>query len=430
MRREGDFQVVNLIGDFQVKKAVLKNGLKIIVVQDPSSPTFAYQTWFTVGSINEVPGKTGLAHLFEHMMFKGTQKYKDGQFDALLEAAGVEGENAFTSNDHTVYVQELPKEKLDLIVELESDRMTQLVVDDHSFKTEREVVQNERRFRKENSAEGTMYEVLFENLFTVHPYRWPVIGYEQDLNVMNAQDARDFYERFYSPERATIVVVGDVNANEVYRKIERAYGSIVAKNTTNPEIKYDPPQTAQIRKKLSLNITNQKLWMAYHVPGEDSPDSPILEAIQAVISDGRNSRLERALVDSGISTSISSGAFGFKDPSVFVFMSDLQKGKSAAVAETVILREIERLKKTLVSEAELQRAKNLYRFHFLNRISTSKGLAHFLGDSESSFGDFQKGMDFQKQVQAVTPQMIQDTVKKYFNTHNLTILVGAPKNET
>lgn len=426
--KDGKFEVTTLIG-YKVKKAALSNGLKILIVQDSSSPTFAYQTWFNVGSRNEVPGKTGLAHLFEHMMFKGTKNFKDGQFDALLEAAGVEGENAFTSNDHTVYVQELPKDQLDLIVKLESDRMVNLIVDDTSFKTEREVVQNERRFRKENSAEGILYETLFETLFKDHPYHWPVIGYEQDLNVMGAQDARDFYERFYSPERATIVIVGDVNADDVYRKLDRAYGSIPAKGTVNPEIKYDEPQKAQVRKKIPLNITSQKLWMAYHVPGVDSPDTPVLETIQAVISDGKNSRLDRALVDSGISTGASSGQFSFVDPTTFVIMTDLQKGKSAAVAESIILREIQRLKTTLVSDAELQRAKNLYRFHFVNKISTGNGLANFLGDSETNFGDFRKGIAFQNQVQEVTPIMIQEVIKKYFNSHNLTVLVGTPKNE-
>jgi len=236
-----------LTGEFKVRRVLFNNGLKLLILSDDSSPTFAYQTWFAVVSRNEVVGKTGLAHLFEHMMFKGTKKYPDGQFDSILEQSGVEGENAFTTNDHTVYIQELPKEQLDLIIELESDRMNNLVVDENSFKTEREVVQNERRFRKENSAEGTIYQTLFETAFSESPYHWPVIGYEQDLNIMNAQDARDFYRSYYSPDRATIVVVGDVNENEVIRKVEKAYGTLVAKNTPNVEMKRDPEQKAPRR---------------------------------------------------------------------------------------------------------------------------------------------------------------------------------------
>ncbi|NDG83730.1 MAG: insulinase family protein, partial [Proteobacteria bacterium] len=205
VQKEGHFEVIPFAGNFSLRRARLPNGLKILILKDPSSPTFAYQTWFNVGSRNEVAGKTGLAHLFEHLMFKGTTHHKEGEFDALLEQAGAEGENAFTSNDHTAYVQELPDTRFDLITDLEADRMVNLIVNDASFKTEREVVQNERRFRKENSAEGTMYQTLFETSFSEHPYHWPVIGYEQDLNAMTAQDARDFYERFYSPDRATVV---------------------------------------------------------------------------------------------------------------------------------------------------------------------------------------------------------------------------------
>jgi zinc protease len=427
---EGRFEVIPFVGNFKVRRTTLPNGLKVMILSDRSSPTFAYQTWFNVGSRNEVPGKTGLAHLFEHMMFKGTTTHPPGEFDALLEEAGAEGENAFTSNDHTVYIQEMPKGGFDLISSLEADRMVNLVVNDQSFNTEREVVQNERRFRKENSAEGTIYQTLLETAFAEHPYHWPVIGYEQDLNVMNAKDAREFYDRFYSPDRATIVIVGDVDSNEALRKIEKVYGSIPARRIADAPIRPEPEQTAQRRKKLDLNIEVEKIWMAFKVPGADSPDSPAFEALQGLLSEGKNGRLKRALVDSGIAASVSSGSFTMKDPGLFMIEADLQKGKSALLAENVILREIERLKNTIVGGDELERAKNVMRFKFLERLATASGRANFIGQAETSVGSLERGIELQNLIYGLKPEQVRDVAKRYFNTTQMTVVVAVPKKRS
>lgn len=430
VERSGQFELIPVAGKFVAKRAKLDNGLKIIVVEDDSSPTFAYQTWFNVGSRNEVFGKTGLAHLFEHMMFKGTKTHPPGEFDALLDKAGAEGENAFTSTDHTAYVQELPRDSLDLIMSLEADRMTNLIVNDESFKTEREVVQNERRFRKENSPEGTMYQTLFEVAYTEHPYHWPVIGYEQDLNMMSAQDARDFYERYYTPDRATVVVIGDVSASDVLRKAKKYYGDFQGKNTPNVEHKVEPVQTAQRRRKLALNLQVEKLWMAYKIGASNSPDVPVLEVIQSLMTDGMNSRLNRALVDTGIATGVSSGSFSLRDPGLFVWMADLQKNRHASLAEPIILREIERLKNNAVSEDELQRAKNLIRFHFLERLANHSGQAHLYGEFETEAGGVEHLIDLQQKIQNVTSEQIMAVAKEYFSTRGLTVVVGVPKKTT
>ena len=427
--REGRFEVIPLVGGFQAKRARLPNGLRLVVVEDHSSPTFAYQTWFNVGSRNEVSGKTGLAHLFEHMMFKGTKNRKDGEFDALLEQAGAEGENAFTSNDHTVYLQEMPKDGFRLITELEADRMVNLIVDDKAFKTEREVVQNERRFRKENSAEGTMYQTLFETAFRSHPYHWPVIGYEEDLASMSAQDARDFYTRFYSPDRATIVVAGDIDADDALERIEKIYGSLPARNTPDAPSLPEPEQTAQRRVKLPLNVEVEKLWIAFKIPGSDSPDLPILEAIQGLMTDGNNSRLQRALVDSGIAAAVGSGNIPLRDPSLFLFEVDLQKGKNSLLAESVLQREIERLKNQLVRAEELKRSSNVIRYRFLQRLSTAMGRAHFVGNAETEHGSLERGLDYQRRILEATPERIQEVARKYFNTSRMTVVVAVPKSK-
>ncbi len=425
---EGKFEVIPMIGNFKAKRAVFPNGLKLVFLKDTSSPTFAYQTWFNVGSRNEVVGKTGLAHLFEHLMFKGTKNHKEGEFDALLERAGEEGENAFTTTDHTTYLQELPKKELDLIVGLESDRMVNLIVNDESFKTEREVVQNERRLRKENSPEGQMYQNLFETAYTVNPYHWPVIGYEQDLNLMNAQDARDFYERYYSPDRATIVVVGDLDEDDLYDAVDKAYGKIPARRTPDNPITQEPEQTAQRRKRMSLNVEVQKLWMAYKIPESSSPETPVIEVIQGILAEGKNSRLDRALVDSGISTSISAGSLNLKDPGLFLIDTDLQKGKTTTLAEPIILRELERLKNNLVTQEELTRVMNVMDFHFYAGLVNTHGKATFIGQSESQLGSLEASLDLQNKIHGVTPEMIQAAAQKYFNTSGLTVIVATPKN--
>ncbi|MBS1959619.1 MAG: insulinase family protein [Bdellovibrionales bacterium] len=427
IEKSGNFELIPIAGKFVAKRTKLDNGLKLIVVEDDSSPTFAYYTWMDVGSRNEVFGKTGLAHLFEHLMFKGTKNHKEGEFDAILEKAGVEGENAFTSTDHTVYHQELPKEHLELIMNLESDRMNNLVVNDDSFKTEREVVQEERRMRKENSPEGMIYQTLFETAYIDHPYHWPVIGYEQDLNMMSAQDARDFYEHYYTPDRATVVVVGDVDADKVLKLAKKYYGNLQAKNTPNVEHKTETPQVAQRRKKLELNIQVEKLWMAYKIGPSNTADTPVFEVIQAILSDGMNSRLNRALVDNGIAASVGSGSFSLRDPGLFAIMADLQKGKHVTLAEPIITRELERLKNNPVSEDELKRAKNLIRFHFLERLATHGGQAYSYGEFETEAGGMERLVALQNEIQAVTPEQIMKTSKEYFKSSGVTVVVGVPK---
>lgn len=428
LTQQGNFEVAPILGSLWVKRAVLPNGLKLIIVEDSSSPTFAYQTWYNVGSRHEVRGKTGLAHLFEHMMFKGTTRYPEGLFDSILESVGAEGENAYTTTDHTVYVQELPKKQLDLIIELESDRMTNLVVNDQSFKTEREVVQNERRYRKENSPEGTLMQTLFEMVYQDHPYHWPVIGYEQDLNVMSAQDARDFYQKFYSPDRATVVVVGDVDANQVYQKIKSTYGQLPARNTLLADYKMDPPQKAQKRKTLPLNMQGEKLWMAYRIPNSRSMVSSHFELIQGILSDGLNSRLDRALKDTGIASTVSSGAMNLYDESLFIITVNLQKGKSPFLAESIILQELERLKKTNITDAEMERAKNIYDFKYNLELSNSSGLAEFLGDAETLHGHFIHGIHQRLNLNSVTATELKNTVQEYFKSEKLTVLVGKQKS--
>lgn len=423
----GEFEVIPFFGDTQVYRARLDNGLKVLIVQDPSSPTFSYQTWFDVGSRNERQQYTGLAHLFEHMMFKRTSKHPEGEFDRLLERAGVEGENAFTSNDYTAYVQELPKSQLELIIELESDRMVNLVVDEAALKTEIEVVQNERRMRNENSPEGLIWQNLFETVFTIHPYHWPVIGYEEDLNRVTPSVAMDFYKTYYSPNRAVVVVVGDVEPDSVLSLIRKHYGKIQAQPELAENIPMEPAQTEVRRKTLKLNTPVEKLAVAFRIPGLLHEDTPALQLIQALLTDGKGARLKRALIDTGIASGVSSGNFENKDASMYVFQVNLQKGKKARFAETILLNEIQKLIRQPVGRAELDRALNLVQFAFYEGLMNDSGKSTFLGHYEIVGRDFTKGLAMYRSLKEVTPETLQRVARTYFNPNARTVIQGVPK---
>jgi zinc protease len=424
---QSQHQKLPFIGSLEVQKFTLPNGLKLLVVEDHSSPTFAYQTWFRVGSRDEKVGYTGLAHLFEHMMFKETKNYKDGEFDKILERAGAEGENAFTNRDYTAYVQEMPKDKLELIIQLESDRIANLLVDEKAFKTETEVVQNERRFRNENSPDGLMYQDIFGVAFQKHSYRWPVIGYEEDLNRMGAKDAMEFYKTFYSPNHATIVVVGDVSTQEVYKLVTRYYGHLKPQAEPVHAIVSEPPQTKARHKTLKLNTQVQKIMMAYHVPEITHPDIPALTLLSSIMAGGKSSRLDRALVDSGLTTSIDIFDLDDKDPSLLILFASLQKGKLATQAERTILREFEKIKQGTIAADELERAKNILLSEFYDKFGDSKEKASFLGHYETVSPSFRTGIEILEKISRLTAADVQSAAKKYLEPSNRTVILGVQK---
>ena len=425
----GSHQTVPLVGAFQVQRYVLDNGLRLLVVEDHSAPTFAYQTWYRVGSRDEVAGRTGLAHLFEHLMFKGTKNHADGEFEKILDSAGAEGNNAYTTHDYTVYVQELPAtpDKLEMIAGVEADRMVNLIVDEKVFRTELEVVQNERRMRNENSPDGLMYQELFSEAFTVHPYHWPVIGYQKDLEAMTVEEPRQFYQSHYSPNHATVIVTGDVKADDVFHVVKNAYGDILPQEAPPHAVPPEPAQTAPKRKELPLNIQVERLLVGYRIPESINPDIPTLDMIQGILTGGNSSRLHRALVETGIATDVSADDLEDKDPTLFVIGVSLQKGKHAAQAEAVINRELKRLMNEDVPEAELARVRNRISFGFYSAFDTNPERARYIGLYETIDNDFELGIDQYNKVLKVTPAQIRAAVAKYLIPEGRTVITGVPK---
>jgi zinc protease len=422
-------------GRTQVYRGTLRNGLKLIILQDKTSPTFAWQTWFGVGSRDEEPGKTGLAHLFEHMMFKGTQSRSDGEFDRLLDAAGAEGQNAFTSNDHTAYIQELPVESLDLIASLESERMRGLIVNDEAFSTEREVVQNERRMRTENSPDGVMYQEIFGLAFDKQNYRWPVIGYAEDLARMTAADARKFYDRWYQPANATIVVVGDVEVEKIKRLVEKKYRFADQSKLTQPIPPPDkrdyPKEDKQLRaktKKLELNIQSEKLLIGWKIPKAGHPDLPALIILDSLATSGLSAKLKQALVDSGIASSV----FGYPmigvDPSLYLIGATLQPGQSAKKALPLVEAVFRKIEKTGATTRELEKAKTRYEYDFFSGLNSNAEIANFLGENETDLGDYREALKMRDQIQQVTSKDLQRVARAWIQSTQSTVLFATPKS--
>lgn len=425
-------EIVPLIGPSAVTRYIFANGLRLLVAEDHSSPTLAFQTWFKVGSSDEVRGRTGLAHFFEHMMFKETKNLKDGEFHKILESSGVVGKNAFTRHDYTAYIAQIPKDNLELIAKVESDRMVNLVVNPHVFKIEKEVVQNERRFRTENSPDGIMAQELFQLAFDYHPYRWPVYGYQKDLEEMSADDALQFYRAHYGPAQATLVVVGDVNPESTKEIVQRYYGNLSDISRVSHPIPAEPPQQSPRSKDLKLNIQAEKLLIGYRVPGMGHEDNAALEVIKTILAGSKSSRLYRALVESGISSSVEINDFEEKDPTLFTIATNLQKSRKgqkerSTIAERSISKEIKHLIKKGPTADELERVRNRAAFNLFENLGSNLDKAIFLGFYETLAGDFSYGLKLNRRIQLVSSTTVQSVAKKYFSLNNRTVIRGIPK---
>ncbi len=413
-------------GQEQIERYQLKNGLKILILKDESSKTFAYQTWYNVGSRDESVGLTGLAHLFEHMMFKATKNHAKGEFDFLMESAGADGKNAFTSQDYTGYVQNLPSDQFELVASLEADRMTNLIVDDDTLNREREVVKNERRFRTENSPDGAMFEKLYEMAFTKHPYRWPVIGYEEDLNRADAAQCRAFYGRFYSPDNAAIVIVGNVDSAFAVNTIQKYYGSFPMQHPVRYSGPKEAPQREERRTSIKIATEFPKVLLGYHIPDVNHEDMPVLDVLSYLLGQTNSSALYRSLVDDGLASGVGSFAQGHKDNGLFLITANLLKGVDSARAVRVIDQTLASLpKKNLVEELELARSQ--YEFELYRDLISNPGKARNIGFFESVASSASRGQAIVAAAMKVTPSDIVRVLNRYFLPENRTIILGLPK---
>ena len=414
----------------------LSNGLKLIVREDHRAPTVAHMVWYRAGSMDEMNGRTGVAHVLEHMMFKGTDKVKSGEFSRLVAAVGGR-ENAFTSRDYTAYFQQVEKSKLDEVIKLEADRMSNLNFDDAEFLKEIQVVMEERRLRTEDNPSSLLNESLMATAYMSSPYRHPVIGWMNDLQNMKASDARDWYRSWYAPNNATVVISGDVDPQKTLQAIEKYYGAIAAHELPVRKPQIEPPQKGIKQTQVKAPADSAQLAMAWKVPrlepGKlDDVEPYALELLTAVLDGYDNARLNRVLVkqekvvnDVGVGYDMIS-----RGPELFLITTTLAKGKTVAQAQASIRKALDELKQKGILESELKRIKVRILSDQIYKRDSIFGQAMEIGSTEMS-GFSWKDIDYMlEKMQTITPEQVQEVAKKYLVDEGLTIAVLDPQART
>jgi zinc protease len=362
-----------------VSRFRLANGLTILTLVDSSAPVFSYQTWFAVGSRHEKQGKTGLAHLFEHLMFNETENLPAGTFDKRLEESGAES-NAATWVDWTFYYENLPKDRLKLVTELESERMARLVLRDPQLISEKEVVTNERRQRVEDDVDGSVNELLYRLAFEKHGYGWPTIGWMDDIQGFTTEDCLAFYRTYYAPNNATVVVVGDVKIKDVLGHIQRAYGGMAPAVLPIEDVQPEPPQTAERTQEVEKPTATHKVCLGYRGPALGDADHAALSVLNEVLFGGRASRVHRALVqDKELALEVRGWVSTFRDPGLY----DISMTGREGVTGEQLLEALDFVLDSVVQEpitaAELSRVKARLELSALQGMETASGKAEQIG---------------------------------------------------
>ncbi len=361
----------------------LGNGLKVVFLEDHSTPIVHTEVWYHVGSKNEKPGRTGFAHLFEHMMFKGSKNVEPEQHTSIIASVGGQA-NAYTNEDTTVFHQSLPAQYLPLALWLEADRMATLRVDEKMFVAEREVVKEERRMRIENPPFGLLNELISFHAFDLHPYKHPVIGSMNDLNAATIDDVRDFYNTYYVPDNATLLIAGDFETDTVITLVNQYFARIPKSAKPVPrDIPKEPAHTKERRINLEQPWPLAAVVIAYQAPYNGHPDSYPMFVMSKTLSDGQTSRIYRKLVyETGLAlTAFGSSSF-LEDPGIFYAVALVNPGKSADEVEKALIAEFDKLKAEGITERELQRAKNQFsRDYILSRLSIKEKVSQ-MGHAE------------------------------------------------
>jgi zinc protease len=372
---------------FPLETKRLANGLKVLVVEDATVPIVAYQTWVNVGSVDETFGLTGMAHLFEHLMFKDSTKYGPRAFFNRLESKGA-NVNAFTTRDYTVFHETMVPSLLPLAIEMEADRLANLKIDPELLFTERQVVMEERRLRTENSPDGRMQEAIWSLLFKSHPYRWPVIGYEEDLKRMEVRDVEEFFARFYQPGNVTIVVVGAVKAADVFAQVEKAYGPIPGHTRPSRKIANEPEQTEVRRTILKDQVASEKVTIAYPSTSAAEDDTYALDVLSNILFSGNDSRAYRRIVEEKqISLEVGGVNYTPLFPGIFMASATMKSGHTAAEFEKEVDALISDVQAKGVTDSEIKIAVRQLTVQTVDSVRTASGLANMIGTVDAIFGD-------------------------------------------
>ncbi|OGV78267.1 MAG: peptidase M16 [Methylotenera sp. RIFCSPLOWO2_02_FULL_45_14] len=424
---------LTVFANASIQEFKLDNGLKLIVQEDHRSPVVVSQIWYRAGSLDEVNGKTGVAHVLEHMMFKGTKQVPSGQFSRLIAAAGGK-ENAFTSTDYTCYFQQLEKSNLPLSFKLEADRMVNLQLTEEEFAKEIKVVMEERRWRTDDKPQSQVNEAFQGIVYRAHPYARPVIGFMNDLENMTVEDAREWYHNWYAPNNAALVVVGDVNAQEVYALAKKHFGHLKPKVLPARKPQVEPAQIGERRVVVKAPAKLPYLLMGYHVPALVTPETDwepyALEVLAGVLSGNPAARLNQKLVrETQLAIDASAGydLLARGRQSLFALDGTPSEGKTVAELEAALLQQIEKIKESGVTVEELDRVKaGVIAADVYKRDSMFyQGMQ--LGTIETIGFPWKILQEYPAKLRAVTPEQVQAVAKKYLLKDNLTIATLDPQ---
>ncbi len=413
-------------------ETTLKNGLRVIVKEDHRAPTAVQMVWYRVGSIDEVDGASGVAHVLEHMMFKGTPSVGPGEFNRLVAAAGGR-DNAFTSRDYTAYFQQVPKERLPEMMQLEADRMRHLTVDAKEFAQEIKVVMEERRMRTDDSPQAKLFEQLNAVAFQAHPYRRPIIGWMNDLETMTAADAKAWYDQWYVPNNAYVVVSGDVEHQAVFALAEKYYGALEGRPLPARKPQAEPAQEGPRRLTVKAPAELPLLIMGYKAPTLRDADKDLepyaLEMLGAILDGHDAARFTRKLVREdkvAIDVGVEYDATA-RGPSMIYLHGTPAEGRTVADLEAALRAEIARVQKDGVSEAELKRAKAQLVAAETYKLDSMFGQAMEIGQIESTGLSYKDIDRMLQKLQQVTAAQVQAVAKKYFTDDTLTVGVLDPQ---
>ncbi|HEX6396505.1 MAG TPA: pitrilysin family protein [Steroidobacteraceae bacterium] len=426
--------VTRVPGADQVHATTLANGMKVIIWTDRDIPNIAMYNWVRTGSRNEVPGITGLAHFFEHMMFNGTSKRTPGEFDRLMEAQGGSN-NASTSENVTIYMDWIPRSALDLVFDLEADRLANLSFDPKVVESERGVVYSERRLSVEDNNQGFLVEQVQATAFVAHPYQIPTIGWPSDIQGWKSEDLQKFFKTYYAPNNCTLILVGDVSAEEGVA-LAKKYLEPIPRQEPPPAVRtVEPEQLGEKRVLVERNASTPLLYLAYKSPAANDPQGPAINLLMSVLTEGDSSRLHRLLVEEKKLAIEVGGSFqeGF-DPGLTWLQLTLPEGGNAAEAERALDQALAQVVAQGVTEVELNRAKNLYASSFWKQLATINGKANLLGAFDVFEGDWRKLFDSPATYEKVTRDDVRKAAALIFQKNHRTVGVlqspaGQPAGE-
>ena len=411
---------------WQVTHNVLNNGLTVLILEDHRAPVATLQVWYKVGSRNERPGITGISHLLEHLMFRGTPTYGKGEFSRLVQERGGRL-NAFTSTDQTVYFESAAVQHLDLFLELEADRMAHVMLDEEGFLSEQKIVMEERRLRTADEPSSDLWEQVSAAAFTAHPYGWPVVGWMHDLESVTLAAVKAYRQTYYAPGNAILVIAGDVTPETLLPRIRQTFGQVPA-GPAIPEVTSVEPLQRGERRVFLKRPASLPLYIAgYHVPTLAHNESFALSIAATILGGGRSARLQRSLVeDQQIALSANAGYDRTSlDPTLFTLSMRIAPGKTWQAAEQALSEEIARLKTALVTEKELERAKNLIESSFIYAQDSFFYRALQLGQY-AALGDWSLILKVIPGLRAVTAEQVRQVAQKYLIDTNRTVGILEP----